>query len=89
MLKHRDTKSRGGLMENNPALSKNIPDVYPSNCNSTPTHKDILKKLLREAPRVLDKNIYSITVRVNKQETTQMFIKRRFTIYSYCEILTP
>ena len=55
MLKHRDTKSRGGLMENNPALSKNIPDVYPSNRNSTPTHKDILKKLLREAPRVLDK----------------------------------
>ena len=40
MLKHRDAKSRGGLMENNPALSKNIPDVYPSNCNSTPTHKD-------------------------------------------------
>lgn len=71
MLKHRDTKSRGGLMENNPALSKNIPDVYPSNRNSTPTHKDILKKLLREAPRVLDKNIYSITVRVNKQETTK------------------
>lgn len=74
-------------MENNSALSKNAPDVYLSNSNSTPTYKDILKKLLQGAPRVLDKNIYSITVCINKQETTQMFIKRSFMIHSHNEIL--
>lgn len=40
-------KSREGLLENNRALSKKVPDVYPVNSNSTSTYKDVLKKLAR------------------------------------------
>lgn len=84
----RERGGGGAWAENNLALSKKVSDVYSANSNSTPTYKDNQKKLLQGTPGVLDKNIYSITVSVNKQETTQMFSKRRIMIYSYNEILS-
>lgn len=72
-------------IENNLALSKKVPDVNPTNSNSTPTYKDNWKKLLQGAPGVLNKNIYSMTVHDNKQETTQMFTTRKIMTYSYNE----
>lgn len=87
MLKHKWHEG-GRTIENNLALSKEVPDVNPTNGNSIPTYQDNWKKLLQRASGVLNKNIYSMTVHVNKQETTQMFTKRKIMTYPYNEILS-
>lgn len=89
-LKHKEHEEQkaGGRNEKQSNIILKSSRCIPCNSNSIPIDKDNQKKLVQWAPGVLDKNIYSMTAQVNKEETTQMFIRRRIMTSPYNEILS-